>query len=316
MWSNFQVKRDAVNQRSNFIFKRKGGNYMLKLRNKITPSVNMEREYGYTKLPDSDGNKLIFPSIVLGEIESYLRQGGRVFVLDMNGLLSPKCAPMGAKTLSLCADMSLSINPYTNIPEKVFGYGEKIRNHMQSLLRQIIFNMSSPLSDSQKMFIDQSLNHSWLKEGSGASMDTIVTFLLNHDRREANDLGRRLEKFSSRGNYGPLFQGPCQLDLSGAFHAINLSTLWVYPSLRTIVLQFLLLAIFQETTKQTAPVDEGEGSVGQESSYVSNNSPFLIVIEDTQGLLLEEKAHEFKDMYHSIITGNTMGKLLISNGVV
>lgn len=294
-----------------------------------------EREYISINNSHLEQSKPIVPPLIVMNIESMLNQGSRVFVLDMNGSLAPICAPMGAKSLSLCADMSLSINPYTNIPEKVSGYGYQIRNDMNSLLRQIIFYMSYPFSDSQRLYVDQSLNHAWMKEGSEASLDTIVDFLLTHDKKEAHEIGQRLEKFSSRGNYGCLFDGPSQLSFSESFHAINLSQLWVYPPLRAIVLQFLLLGIFQEMTKGHLSTDnqrdmtelsgcgdvllEARAGVIQSLSIgvcevddVSLQTPFLIIIEDFQSILEEEKLRDFLKLFENLIA-KYQGKIHLLN---
>lgn len=276
---------------------------------------------------------IVSPLIVMN-IEAMLNQGGRVFVLATNGLFSRHCASMGAITLSLCADMSLSINPYTNIPERVSGYGYQIRNDMNSLLRQIILYMSYPFSDSQRLYVDQSLNHAWMRDGSDASLDTIVNFLLTHDKKEAYEIGQRLEKFSSRGNYGCLFDGPSELSFSEPFHAINLSQLWVYPPLRAIVLQFLLLGIFQEMTKCHLSFDSqrdmaeldgcGDAQTGAGTNVlhglfrndgevkVSSQTPFLIIIEDFQSILEEEKLRDFLKLFKTLIA-KYQGKIHLLN---
>lgn len=278
------------------------------------------------RIPSVEQTKRDTSPLSLSSILSMLNQGGRVFVLDMNSFLSRNCGLMGAQSLSLCADMPLSLNPFTGIPEQVSGGGYQIRNNMDALLRQIILYMSSPLSDSQKMYVDQSLNHSWLKEGSEASIDTIVNFLLTHEKKEAHEIGQRLEKFSSWGNFGCLFEGPSQLNLSGPFHSVNFSQLWVYPPLRSIVLQFLLLGIFQEMTKHLMQVSElpqeiGDGvdaSRGLLDPVLSTeltHTPFLIHIEDSQEMIKESKLSEFMKMYRSLIIKHH-GKIVVTRGVI
>lgn len=285
-----------------------------------------------------------FPSMLLMEIESYLLHGYRAFVFDMNGFFAPQCAPMGANSLSLCADMSLSINPYTNIPEVVSGDGKQIRNDMLSLLREIVLFMAIPSSDIHRMVMDQALNHAWLKEGSGASLDTIVEFIMKHNKTEGHKMGSRLLKYTSWDMCGSLFSGRSQLDLSGQFHAIDISQLWMMPSLKGIVIRYLLLAVFQEITKpfllngkQREELDAEKdvlGGVGGSSTFQSlfkdpqpteksvamyshfpTQTPFLIVINDSESMLTGDEARKFLKMYEDMIA-KYQGKLLISHGKI
>lgn len=275
-------------------------------------------------------------------IISVLEAGGRVFAFDMNGELNQYSKPMGAESLSLRADMSLSINPYTNIPEKVLGGEGLIRNDMLSLLREIIFFMAMPSSDTHRMVVDQALNHAWLKEGSGASLDTVVEFLMNHNKTEGHKMGSRLLKYTSWDMCGSLLSGPSQLDLSGQFHSIDISALSIIPSLKGIVVRYLLLAVFQEMTKfllhngqQKAQLEvremvlggvEADGPIHSLVKHPQTSernlgispsqptqTPFLIVVNDSESLLRGEEAHEFLKIYADMIA-KYQGKILISHG--
>lgn len=274
------------------------------------------------------------PSFSMLKAQSMLNQGGRVFILDLNGILMNECKSMGAKCLSLSTNISLSINPYTNIPEYVFENGSQIRNEMLSLLRESIFYMSSPLSDVQRIILDQSLNYAWLKDGSKASIDTIIEFLLNHEKHEAHRIALKLMKYSSNNGFVSFFEGPCQLNLTGNLNAVNLSQVCVFPRLKIIILQFLLLRIFQEVCK--SPLEKKTEfrvllDVERKIANVKVHTPFnrstfnpvdtnceldseafLVVINDSENRLRDTEITQFLNMYRLLIAKYN-GNLLISH---
>jgi conjugal transfer ATP-binding protein TraC len=210
-------------------------------------------------------------SVFMNEmVSNVIGVGGRVFVLDFGRSFKKTCGLFGGDHIEFDMGLDISLNPFSEITEGIGLEEVKDRDEMLSTIKPIIQVMASPKSgtnDLQNAFIDQAIHYAWEKQKSNASIDTIVEFLVNHKKSEAQILGETLFTFSSKGSYGLFFNRPSTINFNNKLVVIETDDLRNHPHLMAVVVQLLILHINQLMAKG------------------DRVTPFLIVIDEAWKLL-------------------------------
>lgn len=210
-------------------------------------------------------------SVFMNEmVSNVIGIGGRVFVLDYGRSFKKTCQLFGGDHIEFDVRLDISLNPFSNITESMNSEESKDRDEMLATIKPIIQIMASPsggTNDLQNAFIDQAIHYAWEKMKSKASIDTVIDFLLNHKKSEAQILGETLSTFSSKGSYGHFFNRESTINFNNKFVVIETDDLRNHPHLMAVVVQLLILHINQVMAKG------------------DRVTPFLIVIDEAWKLL-------------------------------
>ncbi|WP_131783638.1 type IV secretion system protein TraC [Legionella gresilensis] len=209
-------------------------------------------------LPITNYNRLTVASSGSGksffeqaQILDGLSRGQQIFVIDLGGSYKHLCELVGGSYVDAS---TLVLNPFT-----LFDFegvteleGEKVNDYIQ--IRDLLAIMASPteaLSEVQKAWLLEAVLLCWKKQGRHAKMDDVLDALRHllkkpeskNDQR-LKDLLILLDKYSSRGVYGKMFNSNTPLLNGSNFVVLEMGALESNPELLTIVM-FVMIVIIQ-----------------------------------------------------------------------
>lgn len=209
-------------------------------------------------LPITNFNRLTVASTGAGksffeqaQILDGLSRGQQIFVIDLGGSYKHLCKLVGGSYIDAS---TLTLNPFT-----LFDFegvteinGETCHDYIQ--IRDLLAIMASPneaLGEVQKAWLLDAVLATWKKHGRQARMDYVLEALrhllqkpesLNDQRLK--DLLILLDKYSSTGIYGTMFNSDTPLLNGSNFVVLEMGALKANPELLTIVM-FVMIVIIQ-----------------------------------------------------------------------
>ena len=157
-------------------------------------------------------------SVLMNELmTNILSVGGRVIVLDKGRSFKNACILLEGQHIEFNTNVSLSLNPFTHIPEGDSEGEQEDRLEMLSLINPMVQMMVSPLigtNDSQDNHIAKAITAVWQQKKSRGNIHDIAEFLSSHEDKDARDVGHNLYRFTDEGDYGRFFNPPANVDLS------------------------------------------------------------------------------------------------------
>jgi conjugal transfer ATP-binding protein TraC len=248
--------------------------------------------FGVAFLPNAKNSQTNHPygGIIVGQtgagksmtmnvlMETTIGVGGRVFVLDYGRSFKKNCQIAGGEHIEFDINLDISLNPFSKIP---LGDSPEIKKEQLEFLaciRPIIQVMAAPkngTNDLQNGYLEQAIHFAWEAEKNQATIDTVVRFLKNHAKKEAQDLGESLTAFSSKGSYSHFFNRPATVNFKSNLVVIETDDLRNHPDLMAVVVQMLILQI-------NTLMSQGD-----------RVTPFLIMIDEAWKLLAGKDSGAF-----------------------
>lgn len=204
--------------------------------------------------------------------------GGRVFVLDYGRSFKKSCHLFGGEHIEFDIGLDISLNPFTNIPIGDDIETTKERLEYLACIRPILQVMAAPkngTNDLQNGYLEQAIHYAWETKKKEATIDTIVTWLKEHKKKEAQDLGESLTAFSSKGSYSHFFNRPSTVNFTHNLVVIETDDLRNHPDLMAVVVQMLILQI-------NTLMSRGD-----------RVTPFMIMIDEAWKLLAGKDSAQF-----------------------
>ena len=220
-----------------------------------------------------------------GLILSGLSLGEMTYVIDLGGSYKHLCELVGGTYVDVS---TISLNPFTlfdfegevEIPE-VDGTFKKVNNSIQ--IRDLFAIMASPhtaLCDVQKSYLLDAAIYCWQQKGRNSSVDEVIERLrirLESDKSyfdiRLNDLIILLQKYSSAGIYGFLFNGGAPVFNQSKFVVFEMGGFRDNPDLLTIVM-FVMIVFIQGQFYQTDRTIKKRCNIDEAWRFiVSGNNP-------------------------------------------
>lgn len=175
-----------------------------------------------------------------GIVQDLLSMGVKVWLFD-NGYSYMKLAKLNkGEFISVRADDKYCFNPFSLIHD--------LADEMEQL-KTIVAAMASPntgLTDDEMTFVGEAIKGQFDRFGTTMQIDHVAEYLNKQDHPVAQMLGRRLQPYTSNGEYSALFNGENNLDLSNDFIVLELIELANRPVLQRIILMLLMQRINYE----------------------------------------------------------------------
>jgi conjugal transfer ATP-binding protein TraC len=179
-----------------------------------------------------------------------LSVGGKVFVLDYGRSFKRTCEILGGKHIEFDLKNPLSLNPFSEIPEKAEDF--EAREDALAGILAVLATMAAPkegVNDLQDAMLQKALRAVWEHKKSRAEITDIANWLLAREESYSRDLGNMLFPFTRDGMYGKFFAGSAQLTLKDRIVVIETDHLRNSPALLAVVVQMMIVHINQEMVK-------------------------------------------------------------------
>jgi conjugal transfer ATP-binding protein TraC len=187
----------------------------------------------------SGGGKSVFMQELL---MSGLRQGARVFVLDVGRSFQKMCELTKGQFVEFSPETSICLNPFSKL--KINTQEEK--ETAFNFLKSIISCMAAPVRGTDELetpLIEEAINYVWETKGSQATITDIAHWLEKHENEKANNLAIMLTSYTSKGVYAKYFEGENNCNFSNHFVVIELEELKNRKDLQAVVLQLFIMTI-------------------------------------------------------------------------
>lgn len=208
------------------------------------------------RLPITNFNRLTVASSGSGksffeqaQILDGLSRGQQVFVIDLGGSYKHLCELVGGSYIDAA---SLTLNPFTlfDMDGTTEIQGESVNDYIQ--IRDLLAIMASPheaLGEVQKAWLLDAVLDCWKEHGRSAKMDNVLASLYkllqaSKDDQRLKDLLILLDKYSSQGIYGKMFNSNTPLFNNSKLVVLEMGALESNPELLTIVM-FVMIVIIQ-----------------------------------------------------------------------
>lgn len=172
-----------------------------------------------------------------GIVQDLLSAGVKVWLFD-NGYSYLKLAKLNnGEFITVRGDSKYCFNPFTLVQD--------LSDEMEQL-KTLLATMASPnegLSDDERTFIGEAIKGQFDRCGNAMEINDIVEYLNAQEQPIAKMLGRRLQPYTSNGEYGHLFSGQNNIDLSNDFIVLEMIELAGRPVLQRIILMLLMQRI-------------------------------------------------------------------------
>lgn len=173
--------------------------------------------------------------------------GGKVFVLDYGKSFKNLCEVLEGNYIEFNPSRPISINPFSSIPTGNDRVSTEARADFLASFPITLATMAAPkegTSDLQQGNLDQALKECWDAHSNELRIDDIANWLGNQrNNNVANDLGRMLFKYTSKGAYGGFFSGKAEVSLNADIVVIETDHLRNYPDLLAVVMQIMMTHI-------------------------------------------------------------------------
>ncbi|RZI47499.1 type IV secretion system protein TraC [Rickettsiales endosymbiont of Peranema trichophorum] len=173
---------------------------------------------------------------------SILRQGGRVYVLDVGRSFEKQARQLGGQFIEFGVQSKLCLNPFSTINDTS---RENVEESL-SVLKPIISMMVAPKSgtgDYEDSLIEKALLEVWRSKGKEAGIGDVAEWFLERGDEVCQKMGIMLFPYTRQGVYGRYFNGTANINFESKFVVTELEELKVKPDLQRVVVQILMLLI-------------------------------------------------------------------------
>lgn len=205
------------------------------------PFDNTHGNYNVCVVGRSGSGKSVFMQDM---IMNMVGLGGRVRILDVGRSFEKTVKLLDGSFLEFSSKGSLSINPFTSMPES----GPESHDAL-AMLKSVLSLMAAPnlgTNDHENSLLEKALMLAWEDSGRDASITLVAKFLAKQKDPVATRLSEMLSPYTESGLYGRFFKGPANLDLSNPVLLIELEELKERKDLQSVVVQMLILQIMNE----------------------------------------------------------------------
>ena len=173
-------------------------------------------------------------------ILDYLRQGARVFVIDVGYSYYKLARYLDGEYIEFTEESGLCLNPFTHV--------EDIDEELESV-KALLAKMAAPtegLDDFRLAALEEAIKAVWGRLGNAMTVTAVADFLLQQADQRIQDMGRMLFPFTRNGSHGPWFEGANTLDFRNNLVVLELEQLKSKKGLQQVVLLQLISRIQQE----------------------------------------------------------------------
>ena len=243
----------------------------------LVQSEDMQTNHNYNVC--IAGNTGSGKSVLMNELmTNILSLGGKVIVLDKGRSFKHACTLLEGQHIEFNTSASLSLNPFTHIPEGDSDDDEEERLEMLSLINPIVQMMVSPIrgtTDSEDNHIAKAIHAVWQKKKSRGTIEDIAAWLSSRKDKGACDVGHNLYRFTDEGDYGRYFNPPANVDLKKQLVVIETDDLRNHEKLLPVIVQMLIIQVNQTIARS------------------DRSKPFMIMIDEAWELLQGVKTGKF-----------------------
>lgn len=171
--------------------------------------------------------------------ESYLTEGGEVWIIDVGRSYEKLAAALGGEFIHFGETSNACLNPFPLIKD-----WDDEEDAIIGLLA-VMAAPTVPLNDWQTSVLKQVAQQVWSEKGNEMTIDDIASRLEQHADIRARDIGQQMFSFTSKGAYGRYFNGPNNVNFRAAFNVLELEELKSRYHLQKAVLFLLIYQIQQ-----------------------------------------------------------------------
>lgn len=201
---------------------------------------------------------------------NYLMEGKRIWIIDIGGSYERLIKVFGGQFIELDLQKPISINPFTEITDN------EIFTEYLDFLQAWFLLMGSPkevqLAEQLEKFLKSRLGiaitDSYTRFGSESCVDTVLQCLqLYADDPRIKDFIITMHPYTSEGQYGAFFNGPCEINFKSRLVGMELRKLESIEDLRDPALMLLTFHVSKEiylkkTDMHVVIMDEGHKFLG------------------------------------------------------
>ncbi|MEI8295949.1 MAG: type IV secretion system protein TraC, partial [Alphaproteobacteria bacterium] len=203
------------------------------------PFDNTQGNYNVCVVGRSGSGKSVFMQEL---VASTLGLGGRVFVLDVGRSFEKTCFLLEGQFIEFSTKSHLCINPFSTISTD----NKEATEDSLAMLKPVVMLMAAPsqgVDDMGAALIEQAIIAAWHGHKTQANLTHVAKWLLEHESRQAQDLGTMLFPYTENGNYGRFFTGPATVNLESSLVVVELEELKERKDLQAVVVQMMIINI-------------------------------------------------------------------------
>lgn len=226
--------------------------------------------YNVAVVGRSGSGKSVFMQDLMNSI---LRMGGRVFVLDVGRSFEKTCTLLKGQFIEFTPKNPISLNPFSDLVLEA-----DVVNDTLSMLMSVLRTMAAPTdgaTDLQSSYLSEALMQSFKTHQRQTTITHIANFLLENDAKVARDIGQMLLPYTQNGIYGEFFEKPASVDFEKNLVVVECEKLKQQKDLQSVIIQMVMIQI-------NALMIQGD-----------RKTPFMIVIDEAWDLLAGKQTGEF-----------------------
>ena len=236
-------------------------------------------------------------SVFMAELASSLYStGAHVMVFDDGESFKNTCRLLGGEHIDFSMDKGLCINPFSmcdhNMAARDEEYLSDCKSGIVSIILQMAKNKEIP-SQYEAGCVSDAVNYVWDTHGSEGSVDLVAKRLLENEGDVGNLLFKSLTDYQVAGNYGKMFNGPCNVRPTAEFIVFELSPLESKPDLRAVVVLSLLMVVAQRMKFVDRRIQKG----------LFIDEAWKMLADGAAGAFIEGFARRCRKMGGALITG-------------
>lgn len=196
---------------------------------------------------DTNFNAIVFAESGAGKsyltqqmVCDYLAEGAKVWVVDIGRSYYKLCQLLGGEFIEFSDNSNICLNPFSNCEDII----EEV-----SMFETLLEKMAAPeggLDDYRRIRLNEAIRQVYDKDGNSMTISSVAKFCQNSTDDRIKDLGSMLFNFTSRGSYGPWFEGVNNLRFNSNLVVLELEELSSKPLLQKTVLMMLMAKIENE----------------------------------------------------------------------
>lgn len=221
------------------------------------------RSHSFSVFGAAGSGKTVFALEVLTDT---LARGGHAAILEQGGSYSRHVAALGGATMTFDPEAPFSVNPFSRVSDEDDLY------ELLPALKDFIFNLAfgggslepGCVSARYRALAEHAAHEAFREAGSAASLETVIRQLMSRDDDDAQEMARRLARFTDAG-YRRWFDGPSELAPLERLTSYQFERLSGNDTLRQAVLGALLVHLRAEmyqrknrTARKLVLVDDAE----------------------------------------------------------
>ncbi len=235
------------------------------------PFDNKTGNYNCIVTGKSGSGKSVFMQELL---MSQLKEGARVFVLDVGRSYEKMCSLIGGQQIEFSKESKICLNPFTKL--KIQDQEDK--ETAFSFIKSIVSTMAAPTShtsDLENVFIERAIQRAWESKGNQATITDIAFHLSQEEDERAKTLGILLNPYTKEGTKSRYFEGTNNINFSNQLVVIELEELKGRADLQSVILQLCIMTI------------------ASEAFLGDRKTPFIICIDEAWDLLRSPQTESF-----------------------